>query len=414
MKKNAKLLSSPAVVMAILVLGMVVIYNSTAWKLRSIAAKTIKMVADSKAAQVDVFLELVKSRIMDISTDGYVIICVNLLNSAEKVDKNEVSSDLTTHLEKNKIPILDNFSEVFVMNIKGVVVASNVKEHKGADLSKEPEFLEGKKGFFFGKVELSEDKKNSYLSVSAPIVRENEVIGVVTGVVNPAKLYQILFSTNGTVKSGEVYLVNSDKFMISPSRFDDKAILEKKIDTKATEECMSEDVTGEDVSAAGTKCCIYKNYRGIDVMGAFAAVPSTGWYLIAEVPSDEALLPLKEIYWLNMVVGGILILVIFTAQKAGMEKKSVLSGKGLRSGSSALPGDEDAEDSYGHPVKEIADLEKNIKTLKKEKEETEKKVVELEKINKFMIGREGKMVELKKEIERLKAQIAKIKPKDNA
>jgi len=62
-------------------------------------------------------------------------------------------------------------------------------------------------------------------------------------------------------------------------------------------------------------------------------------------------------------------------------------------------------------TKELEELNQNLEEQVKERtKELQKKVESLDKMNKLMIGRELKMVELKKEIKELKEELEKYKP----
>jgi len=62
-------------------------------------------------------------------------------------------------------------------------------------------------------------------------------------------------------------------------------------------------------------------------------------------------------------------------------------------------------------TKELEELTQNLEEQVKERtQELQKKVESLDKMNRLMVGRELKMVELKKEIKELKEELEKYKP----
>ncbi len=90
----------------------------------------------------------------------------------------------------------------------------------------------------------------------------------------------ILTDYNGLGRTGEVYLVNKDKLMLSDSRFlDHSTILKQKVSTLAVEEAVTNN-TGER---------IIWDYRDIRVFSSFEKFDCFGttWIIIAEIDEDE-------------------------------------------------------------------------------------------------------------------------------
>jgi len=83
-------------------------------------------------------------------------------------------------------------------------------------------------------------------------------------------------------RTGEVYIVNSEKVMLSESRFlGDSTILKLKIDTNAVKEALQKK-SGERV---------INDYRGIKVFSSFEKfnVFGSNWIIIAEIDEDEVI-----------------------------------------------------------------------------------------------------------------------------
>lgn len=83
-------------------------------------------------------------------------------------------------------------------------------------------------------------------------------------------------------RTGEVYLVNKEKLMLSDSRFlEDSTILKLKVDTRSVKEAL----------AKGTGRRIIEDYRGIRVFSSFEKfkVFGTTWIIIAEIDEDEVI-----------------------------------------------------------------------------------------------------------------------------
>ncbi len=117
--------------------------------------------------------------------------------------------------------------------------------------------------------------------VAAPISDGFNKIGVLALQVPIDQINAIMSERSGLGNSGETYIVGSDKFMRSDSRFSStRTILVKKIDTEAVRDALS----------GVSDCKITKDYRGSDVLSAYAplAVKDITWAIMAEIDKHEA------------------------------------------------------------------------------------------------------------------------------
>ncbi len=96
------------------------------------------------------------------------------------------------------------------------------------------------------------------------------------------KLNAILQDREGLGRTGEVYLVNRDKLMLSESRFmGDSTILQLKIDTLAVKNAL---LFGE-----GKK--LLNDYRGVNVFSSYEMFDLFGssWIILVEIDEDEVI-----------------------------------------------------------------------------------------------------------------------------
>ncbi len=130
--------------------------------------------------------------------------------------------------------------------------------------------------------------------------KTNRLVGVVSLKVSTKTLNEITTEREGLGYSGETYLVDRNYLMITPSRFVDDSILNRRVITLGTQACLKSN------SYAG----IYKNYLNKDVLGVQKYLPDQKWCLISEVDAGEALRPVQELRTRTLVLGGLLIFVI--------------------------------------------------------------------------------------------------------
>lgn len=139
--------------------------------------------------------------------------------------------------------------------------------------------------------------------IAAPISDGFNKIGVLALQAPIDQINIIMSERSGLGNSGETYIVGNDKFMRSDSRFSsDRTILVKKIDTEAVNNALS-----------GTSDCkITKDYRGSDVLSAYAplAIKGITWAIIAEVDKQEAFSAAILVKKWNFMIGiGALVFV---------------------------------------------------------------------------------------------------------
>ena len=97
----------------------------------------------------------------------------------------------------------------------------------------------------------------------------------------------VLLNRKGLGQSGEVYLVNNTKMMVSESRFfnNTQAII---VDTPPVRKCFDSN-NGGDLSG------IYNDYRNIPIIGFSYCAKDLGFVLLAEIDREETLQPIEDL-----------------------------------------------------------------------------------------------------------------------
>ncbi len=116
---------------------------------------------------------------------------------------------------------------------------------------------------------------------------------------------KILLNRKGLGESGEVYLVNSSRIMVSESRFFNNTN-PITVDTLPVRQCL-ESVNGND---AGN---VYNDYRNIPIIGFSFCAKDLGFVLLAEIDKSEVLQPidnLRNTMVIMFVISGFILLAI--------------------------------------------------------------------------------------------------------
>jgi len=282
------------------------------------------LLADMQEGQIFNWLETLKQRTADFSSDGFIREeLVNILSGdpLRREASPQAVADLSHHLLENKQPLDPMIFGIHIMNLNGRVVASS----RGSEVGMEDMaphdyeiFLQAKGARYAGAYlsDIMDDvhfgEKNIAILATAPIIDQTkqENIGVIMLFFKAQGLSDILTGKAQTElgalstwtarnKTMEMYLVNQDKLMISESRFIVNATMKQKVDTAPVRLCAkSEEMTGE-----------YLDYRQIPVFGASMCFPN-GWALLVEIDKDEVLGSLGDYLQQNLLSGSATFLLI--------------------------------------------------------------------------------------------------------
>lgn len=227
--------------------------------------------------------------------EEFTIVTATEVTFIDAVDESIV---LTRRIEKVKQRfkiIFETHEEIFQIRVldKGGIIIASSHEDTGIDKSTDEIFLKGKERSFIGDLHLS-PLTHKYIScISVPILLNKQFAGVLVISLDASKaLFPITTDHTGLGETGEVYLVNKDGYMVTPSRFIDDVILKQKIELRDIEEASPTeppDTLPED------KIAFIKDYRGIEVLSIHTHIPEMGWHLISEIDVKEAFAPVSQL-----------------------------------------------------------------------------------------------------------------------
>ncbi|HVX01520.1 MAG TPA: ATP-binding protein, partial [Nitrososphaera sp.] len=144
--------------------------------------------------------------------------------------------------------------------------------------------------------------------VTVPIYKNGQigkspVIGVMIATMDTAKFDEILLNRKGLGDTGEVYLVNANKTLISESRFIENAAFRTPVDTLPVNKCFG---NGTEIFA------IYPDYRGIPIVGSSYCARDLGFVLLAEIDEAEIFHPVTQLRDAILIAGVIITGVVVT------------------------------------------------------------------------------------------------------
>ena len=251
----------------------------------------LKAIAESREQHVLSYMERIEIRTADFSTDGFIRRCFETIVQ-EGNSKQDAVVRLNKYLSKKKLPLNRHLIAIALMDKNGKAVSSTDERLIGKDFSSHDVFMQGmRKSYgetYVGQLHYSPDLDANCTFVSAPIMARHgvEALGAIINVYSFAALNEITTNRIGMGETGEVYLVSRDKLMITQSRFMDDAAFKQVVDTEPVHKLIED----------GRKTVgIYRDYRGIAVVGASIYLPEYGWTLLAEMDKAESFAPLKRL-----------------------------------------------------------------------------------------------------------------------
>jgi methyl-accepting chemotaxis protein len=205
------------------------------------------------------------------------------------------------------------FYEVTVISVNGKVDLSNDASIVGSDMSRDEAFTRGLKETHI--IDVSIDKKTGkpYYGIATPIYPEKGETRTAAGVLicrlNTSALNEITAQNEGLGKTGEVFIVNGDGYMITEARYEKDAVLKQKIDTEIVR-TMQKDHRAMAALAA--------DYRGVLELSASSGEDiykefGLNWTVISEMDADEAFAPVNKLRNTILIVMAIVAVIVVIA-----------------------------------------------------------------------------------------------------
>lgn len=261
----------------------------------AIRGDSIRSTLSSKIQQIQV-----------IATDPMIRQLVTQFNAiedesefAEKLADDRIDFLIQIQAFESSIGGANDLENVEIVSNEGERLFSLINIRKSKDFLQDPIFQRGIEESFAKIVQENGDR---LLIVATPIFdkpREPQAIGVVIVTMNTDTIDQILLNRLGLGTTGESYLVNQDRMLISESRFIENAAFKQKVETTPVEICF----TGDENHSG-----LYEDYRGIEVFGSSNCMSDLGLILLVEIDDQEILQPIMTLQE-NIIVIGIVITI---------------------------------------------------------------------------------------------------------
>lgn len=277
-----------------------ILYLTSKDKLEESIINQLLIATESRSSHIITYLESNKEAIVQLSKS----VVVKRLLLTDRSDKNykQRFNDAMKRLKETSQAGKHVFG-MCVADANGIIIASSVSTEIGKDKSSEGFFLSAKKGedVFIKDVHICMLEKQKCLGFSASIKdKDNRLLGVVYMRFLMATIDKITINRTGMGKTGEIYLANKSGFVLTPLRFKKDTFLKQTVNTINLRSCLMHKTRQH--KAEGRRISVFKNYRGVRVLGTHEYIPQTRWCLLAEISEKEVFAPLARIKFLFFII----------------------------------------------------------------------------------------------------------------
>jgi len=272
----------------------------------------MEIAADVLHEHIHLFLDEKRGRAHDFASDGFIKIHAEKI--INRIDSDANTFKLNRHLLYNKKPLDEDVLEVFVVDLNGKVISSTEITQLNKDISYRSYFTNTiKRGHSISNLHNIPEFNQNIFEVSR-LIKANEgvrPIGILVNRYDGVSIKNVTRSgmteirkgsqLRGLGETGELYIVNKDKLMISESRFIEDSIYNQVVDTEGVRVAFD-----NKKGMVG----IYPDYRGIPIIGASRYIEDVDWVVLAEKDVSEAFAPIKRLRNFFIITGVIGVMVI--------------------------------------------------------------------------------------------------------
>lgn len=385
-------------------------------------------------ASYEGFKQNLRVKTVDWASDGYVRMTTEKLLSTKGRERDVLVGQLGDYFREKKLIYDQQVMLLEVLDKDGIVIVSSHNKRIGINEKEEKngfkEAIQGDLGEAFVEDIVVEEDENLGMPMNHVTTR---IFALSSTIEKPVPLDAVLllhFTNTNEIKnalvgnwakkkdvtsmpfmvhyaSADIYLVNSKRLMTVPSRFVKNTALKQRVNTSPVKSCLEDhkDFSGE-----------YVNYLGKKVLGVGECIDDGKNVLVFEVEKEEALSFIKDIYLRMAIITLVMMFLGFVGSiffshfflkdlvaLTGMIK-TIADKKDFSTRITDVPSGEIGilSRSFNYLLDSLDVFQQNVlqseTKLNASTMSLEQKASELERMNKLMVGRELKMIELKEKI----------------
>ncbi len=283
----------------------------------------LRAASDGAEAQIREFLNQLKRETLDLAREETIYQALESSTATQAMEGRSLANPLLSNLLSAPQTRIPEAQEIFLLDSGGHVIASSASNQIGKDFSTADFFTHGQHAFYRGDVFKDPVSGGLTWIMSAPVEdRANyRVLGVVALRIDPQSLSELttgrrVLKEGADTQSfrigdtGETYIVNRDRWMVTESRFLSNAVLRVRVDTLPVRVAFER---GQEVTDN------YKDYRGIEVSGASMILRDPGWVVLTEIDFSQAFAPVQRLRQgllaVTLVLGLLVLLLAWSSTR---------------------------------------------------------------------------------------------------
>lgn len=189
-----------------------------------------------------------------------------------------LSGELRENFEQT-ISLSQEVDELFLLDLNGEVVTSSNPEQEGQLFGDQDFFQESLRRPFLQPLSYSPEEETVSIFISHPILHQRGIVlGVLVARVNIDRLNEIVVQQDSDDSSSHVYLVDTDKQLLTESPFPGYA----------PGQIVESDAVEAVLVNVGHGIGLYYDYRGTPVIGAFRWMPDLQTIILSERDQAQA------------------------------------------------------------------------------------------------------------------------------
>lgn len=253
--------------------------------LKAATFERLSAIREEKKQQLVAYFENVRETAWAVADDAFMQACFHRLTAGRRADP-----AMELAIDRHYVQHYGNFYDILFVDPAGYVFHSIRKESDyGSHLfsgalsrTKLVENLRTRPRDSFVEYEYYPPSAEPAAFFAVPVMTAARLDGWFILQCSVNQVNALLTDREGLGRTGEVYLVNGDRLMLSDSRFiEDSTILKHRVDTQAVREAIR--------SRGGQR--ITEDYRGVRVFSTFERLDlfNTTWIIIAEIDESEVI-----------------------------------------------------------------------------------------------------------------------------
>ncbi|MBN2305710.1 MAG: sensor histidine kinase [Anaerolineae bacterium] len=252
----------------------------------------LEIVADLKTAQIHQWINQGRRAVQLVASEPDVQFHALQIVQGEEMFQGENLKDILRDRQRTMTEIFPSAQVISLLHPQtGRVLISTERSFEGRERGEDDYFLNGQTGLYVSPVLYSVGHEAPLLVVSAPVIYQEQLVGVVAVEMNLDDLQTTLSSRTGLGDTGTAYLVDSYGFYITLPRY----IEGHPLRTIAKSEGVRRALDGENSTDN------YRDPRGVAVRGVYRWLPEVSMGLLVEMQESEIAARTR---WIWLVIVG--------------------------------------------------------------------------------------------------------------